>query len=70
MTVGHDGLAGDSNLGLGVLLGTIGVAVGAYHGYKRNNSAGWAIAWALAGGLAPIITVPIALAQGLGKPKR
>jgi len=39
----------------------------AYHGYKRNNSIGWAIWWGLMGGLFPIITVPVALAQGFGK---
>jgi hypothetical protein len=47
-----------------------GTAIGAYHGYKRNNgSIGWAIGWALLGGIFPIITVPIAFAQGIGDPK-
>ncbi len=46
-----------------------GAAAGAYHGYKRNNSIGWAIAWAILGGLVPIITVPVSLAQGFGKKK-
>ena len=55
--------------GLTRMLGIAGTAVGAYHGYKRNNSVGWAVAWAFLGGLVPIITVPVALAQGLGKPK-
>jgi len=44
-------------------------ALGAYHGYKRNKSVGWAIWWALMGGVAPIITPAIAAAQGFGKPK-
>ena len=44
-------------------------AAGAYHGYKRNQSVGWAIAWALLGGLFPIIVPAIALAQGFGKRK-
>lgn len=47
-----------------------GAAAGAYHGYKRNQSIGWAFVWALAGSVAPVITVPVAFAQGFGKPKR
>lgn len=47
-----------------------GAASGAYHGFKRNNSIGWAVGWALLGGLLPIITIPLSLAQGFGKPKR
>jgi len=43
---------------------------GVYHGYKRNNSIGWALWWGLMGGLFPIVTPAIALAQGFGKPKR
>lgn len=49
------------------VLVTAGVAAGAYHGYKRNNSVGWAIAWALLGGMFPVITIPVSLAQGFGK---
>lgn len=44
-----------------------GTALGAYHGYKRTESLGWAIGWALLGGLFPFITIPVALAQGFGK---
>lgn len=40
-----------------------------YHGYKRNNSIGWGIAWSLFGGALPLLAVPIALAQGFGKKK-
>ena len=47
-----------------------GVGAGAYHGYKRNNSVGWAIGWALLGGVFPIITIPLSLAQGFGKSKK
>lgn len=50
-------------------LGVVGGAMGAYHGYKRNNSLGWGIAWALLGSMFPIITIPISLAQGFGKRK-
>lgn len=50
-------------------LGLIGTGLGAYHGYKRSNgSIGWTIGWALLGGLFPIITIPVAYAQGFGKP--
>ena len=42
---------------------------GAYHGYKRNHgSIGWALWWSLMGGMFPIFTPAIALAQGFGKP--
>lgn len=44
-----------------------GTGIGAYHGWKRNKKAGWAIAWALMGGLAPVIVIPLAFAQGFGK---
>jgi len=39
----------------------------AYHGYKRNDSVGWALWWGLVGGMP--ITPIIALAQGFGKRK-
>ncbi len=57
----------------GLLVSTLfaaGTAAGAYHGYKRTGSVGWALGWAIAGGVAPIITLPIALAQGFAKPAR
>jgi hypothetical protein len=56
-----------------VLLAGIGiVSTGAlaYHGYRRNESIGWALVWAILGGGVPIIGWPVALAQGFGKPKR
>ena len=49
-------------------LGLVGTGLGAYHGYKRTGSIGWAIGWALLGGLFPIITIPVAIAQGFAKP--
>ena len=52
------------------LFATAGVALGAYHGYKRNNSIGWAVGWALLGGLFPFITIPISFAQGFGERKK
>lgn len=47
----------------------ISVPVSVYHGYKRNNSVGWAIWWGLMGSIAPVITPVIAYAQGFGKPR-
>lgn len=37
-----------------------------WHGYKRNKSVGWALAWGL---IPSVIGLPLALAQGFGKPK-
>lgn len=45
----------------------VGTAAGAYHGYRRTGSVGWAIGWAVMGALFPIVTIPVALAQGFGK---
>lgn len=44
-----------------------GTALGAYHGYRRNDSIGWGIWWALMGGAFPWATIPFALAQGFGR---
>jgi len=49
------------------LASTASLAASAYHGYKRNQSVGWAIWWGFMGGLFPVITPAIALAQGFGK---
>jgi len=50
-------------------LSLAGAGTGAYHGYKRNRgSVGWAIGWFLLGGIFPIITIPVSIAQGFGKP--
>lgn len=51
------------------VLSISGTVTGAYHGYKRNKSIGWAMAWAFLGGMFPVLTIPISLAQGFGKPK-
>lgn len=45
----------------------VGTGLGAYHGYKRNSSVGWAIVWGLLGGAFPIIAIPVAFAQGFAK---
>jgi hypothetical protein len=46
-----------------------GAAIGAYHGYKRNGSVGWAIVWGVLGAISPIITSAVAFAQGIDKRK-
>jgi hypothetical protein len=47
-------------------IGVLSLPLLAYHGYKRNNSVGWAIAWAL-GSIVWPVTLPIAFAQGFAK---
>lgn len=54
---------------LHLALVTVSSGASAYHGYKRNDSIGWALVWAFFGGVAPILTPVIAVAQGFGKPK-
>lgn len=49
------------------VLATASAAASAYHGYKRNESIGWAIWWFFMGSLFPVITPVIAVAQGFGK---
>lgn len=48
---------------------TASMALCVYHGYKRNDSIGWALGWGLFGSLAPVVAPTIALAQGFGKPR-
>ena len=60
-------VVGDTWTMLASTLGLVGTGLGAYHGYKRTGSVGWTIAWALLGGLFPIITIPVAFAQGFGR---
>lgn len=43
------------------------IAASAYHGSKRNGgSFGWAVGWGILGGLFPVITPAVAVAQGFG----
>lgn len=51
------------------ILGTASMAASAYHGYKRNQSIGWALVWGFFGAVAPVITPVIGIAQGFGKRK-
>lgn len=39
----------------------------AFHGYRRNQSIGWAVVWFAMGLAFPIFTPTIAIAQGFGK---
>lgn len=49
---------------------TAALGASVYHGYKRNNGAfGGTALWFLGGLFAPVIVVPIAIAQGFAKPK-
>jgi hypothetical protein len=47
-----------------------GALTGAYHGYKRNQSIGWALGWGILGSMLPIFTIPLSLAQGFGERKK
>lgn len=51
------------------VLATVSMAASAYHGYRRNQSVGWAVWWALMGLTFPVLTPAIGLAQGFGKRK-
>lgn len=63
----HVGDAGESAF-TALRLAAQGLAV--FHGYRRNRgSIGWAIGWGMLAAFSPIITIGIALAQGVGKPK-
>lgn len=49
---------------------TLAAAAGAgFHGYRRNNSLGWAVVWFTLGSLFPIVTTVVAAAQGYGQRK-
>lgn len=51
-------------------LSFISMALCTWHGYRRNQSVGWAIVWGLAGAVLPVISVVIAAAQGFGERRR
>lgn len=48
-------------------LGVAAMGLAAYHGYKRYNSAGWAVAYGILAGISPWITLGVSVAQGFGK---
>jgi hypothetical protein len=51
-------------------LALVSAAASGYHGYRRNQSIGWAMIWFLAGSILPVFTPLIAVAQGYGKPRK
>lgn len=54
------------------LVSAAGAGLSSYHGYKRNaasNPIAWALWWGLWGSVLPIITLPIAIAQGYAEPE-
>jgi len=51
------------------LISAASAGLSGVHGYRRNNSVGWGIAWFVLGGLFPVITPTVAFAQGFGKRK-
>lgn len=53
-----------------IAIRTASMAASVYHGYRRNNSLGWALWWGLMGTIFPAITPAIAIAQGFGKPAK
>ena len=60
-----------NGLGVGlVALSTASGAASAYHGYKRNQSVGWALWWGFWGGVFPVIVPTIAVAQGFGEKEK
>lgn len=68
---GADDYATNPSEGFWGLVSAAGAGAGAYHGYKRNeadNPVAWALWWGLWGAVIPIVTVPIALAQGFAEP--
>lgn len=46
---------------------TASMAASAFHGYRRNQSIGWALWWGLMGTVFPVVTPVIAAAQGFGR---
>lgn len=52
------------------LVSTASMLLCVWHGYKRNDSVGWALVWGFFGALFPIVTPVIALAQGFGERRR
>lgn len=50
-------------------LALAGAVSGIYHGYKRNHgSVGWGLGWGVFGGMLPIVSIPLSIAEGFGKP--
>ena len=54
---------------IGSVLSAAGMGIGLYHGYKRNCTTGSSVLWGLLGAAFAPIVIPVALIQGLGKPR-
>lgn len=68
-TSGDDKKASPLAIAAGTLSTVTGI-LGAYHGYKRNQSVGWAFGWFIFGGLFWPFALPLMFATGFGKPKK
>lgn len=55
---------------IGYSAGLLTSILGAYHGYKRNQSVGWAFGWFLFGGILWPFALPLMFASGFGKPRK
>lgn len=53
--------------GIWEVLAVASAGASVYHGYRRNQSIGWALWWGFIGGIFPVVTPAIAIAQGFGK---
>lgn len=54
---------------VGGVLAILSAMVSGFHGYRRNRSVGWGLYWFVAGGIFPVVTPVIAVAQGFAKRK-
>lgn len=54
---------------IGGVLAVVSAAASGFHGYRRNHSIAWGVVWFVLGGVFPVVTPVIALAQGFGKRK-
>jgi hypothetical protein len=59
---------GDNPIGTALASGSMALCT--YHGYKRNDSIGWAVGWGILGGMFPIMAPVIAVAQGFAQPEQ
>lgn len=50
------------------VVSTAATMLGAYHGYGRHRSVGWAVVWALTTCFFWPVAVPVMFVQGVGKP--
>lgn len=51
------------------VLTLLSAGASAFHGYRRNKSVGWGAWWGIMGGMFPVVTPAIGLAQGWAKEK-